>query len=188
MKIQLKILNKPFYCNEFGEPKSLELPKYATSGSAAIDLICTMDVTIYPGETKMIHTGLAIWIGSHPTEIHFGNDFSVAGFIIPKSGRGADEGLVLANTVGLIDEDYQGELKVSAWNRNKSKFKFGISTQEQEYYAKSYGMLDNTIQIKAGERFCQIYFSPVIKAEFEVVEKFPNETQRGEGGWGSTGK
>lgn len=188
MKIEMKILNKEFYsymsANGIGNKGKHDLPCYATPGSAGIDLVCTEDVTIYPGETKMIPTGLAIWIGSAPrmgmvNGINTAELLNVAGLILPRSGLGT-KGLILANTVGLIDGDYLGELKVAAWNRNKNKICDcnNLSCRDTEL---------NQIELKAGDRFAQLVFMPVIKAQFEIVEEFSNETQRGTGGFGHTG-
>lgn len=179
MRIELKVVNKGFY-------EDYQLPHYATQGSAAIDLVCTEDITIYPGETKMIPTGLAIWIGSGVDELRgsstegepTGTDLGVAGLILPRSGLGT-KGLVLANTVGLIDEDYQGELMVSAWNRNNDII--GNRTTNLQFNQVP-------IELKAGDRFAQLTFIPVIRAKFDIVEEFSNNTHRGASGFGSTGK
>ncbi len=175
MKIELKILNKEFYRLDYNikAPYEQYLPSYATPGSAAIDLVCTEDVIIYPGETKLIPTGLAIWIGSgqHNALSPFDVWGPVAGLILPRSGLGT-KGLILANTIGLIDEDYQGELMVSAWNRVDVGGGFNYP---------------DVIELKAGDRFAQLMFIPVIKAQFEVVEEFSDVTDR-TGGFGSTGK
>lgn len=197
MQIEMKILNKEFYErieHRAGEiPRGYySLPSYATPGSAAIDLICTKDTTLYPGECKLIPTGLAIWIGSASAapknrEYLVYNDIgnmtcNVAGIILPRSGRGHNEGLILGNTIGLLDEDHQGEIMVSAWNRSTVKQKAGfpdiMSVFEKE---------DDPITIKAGERFAQLAFLPIIKAQFQVVEEFSNNTERATGGFGSTG-
>ncbi|MBD3670443.1 MAG: dUTP diphosphatase [Gammaproteobacteria bacterium] len=95
--------------------------------------------------------------------IHIG-DPSIAATILPRSGLGHKHGIVLGNLVGLIDSDYQGQLFVSCWNRGSEPF-----------------------TIKPGERIAQLVFVPVIQAQFEVVEEF-EESHRGEGGFGSTGK
>lgn len=185
MKIQLKILNKEYYANMSKlNLYNSDLPTYATSGSAAIDLVCTEDITIYPGETKMIHTGIAIWIGSHIQNknkwgMSIDQSINVAGFILPRSGLGGDKGLILANTIGLIDEDYQGELLVKAWNRNL--LYYDIEDDTNAYVD------EEVVELKAGDRFCQLVFMPVIKAQWEVVEEFSSSTQRGEGGFNSTG-
>lgn len=183
MRIEMKILNKEFYwdgqehlCNG---AINFKIPAYATLGSAAIDLVCTEDLTIYPGETKMIPTGLAIWIGSENYKTprnRIGYNYGIAGLILPRSGLGT-KGLILANTVGLIDEDYQGELMVSAWNRNN---KDEADFIDGEYVPKK-------IKLKAGDRFAQLVFMPFIKAQFDIVEEFSNETERGAGGFGHTG-
>lgn len=90
------------------------LPAYATSGSAGMDLRACLDdaITLLPGETTLIPTGLAIHIG----------DPSLAAVILPRSGLGHKHGIVLGNLVGLIDSDYQGQLMISCWNRSADAF------------------------------------------------------------------
>jgi dUTP pyrophosphatase len=90
------------------------LPAYATAGSAGLDLRACIDapLTIKPGETHLVPTGLAI---------HIGNP-GYAAMILPRSGMGHKHGIVLGNLVGLIDSDYQGQLMVSTWNRGQSEF------------------------------------------------------------------
>lgn len=160
MNFEIKIIDKEFY-------KNRELPGFATEGSAATDIICTKSVSIGPGDTKMIDTGLAIHIGSHNIQhqVYGSPRFSYTALILPRSGLG-HQGLVLGNTIGVIDEDYQGELKVSAWNRTAT----------------------STIYLTAGARFAQIMFIPIIKPFFRVVGEFSKTTGRGNGGFGSTGK
>lgn len=105
--IDLKILD-PRVGNEF------PLPAYATEGSAGLDLRACLDeaLTVAPGETHLVPTGLAIHIG----------DSSLAATILPRSGLGHKHGIVLGNLVGLIDSDYQGQLMVSVWNRGETTF------------------------------------------------------------------
>ncbi|WP_061014314.1 dUTP diphosphatase [Photobacterium leiognathi] len=105
--IDLKILD-PRVGNEF------PLPAYATEGSAGLDLRACLDeaLTVAPGETHLVPTGLAIHIG----------DPSLAATILPRSGLGHKHGIVLGNLVGLIDSDYQGQLMVSVWNRGGTTF------------------------------------------------------------------
>jgi dUTP pyrophosphatase len=90
------------------------VPSYATPGSAGLDLRACLDVpiTLAPGQTTLIPTGLAIHIG----------DPGLAALILPRSGLGHKHGIVLGNLVGLIDSDYQGQLMVSCWNRGQSEF------------------------------------------------------------------
>jgi dUTP pyrophosphatase len=90
------------------------LPAYATEGSAGLDLRACLDaaLTLAPGETSLIRTGLAIHIA----------DPAFAGLVLPRSGLGHKHGIVLGNLVGLIDSDYQGELMVSCWNRGQTPF------------------------------------------------------------------
>jgi dUTP pyrophosphatase len=94
----------------------------------------------------------------------FLNDPNFAALILPRSGLGHKHGIVLGNLVGLIDSDYQGQLMVSAWNRSDVPF-----------------------TIEPMERIAQLVIVPVVQAQFNVVEEFP-ASQRGEGGYGSTGK
>ena len=90
------------------------LPAYATDGSAGLDLRAMVEapLTLSPGDTELLPTGLAIHIG----------DAGYAGMILPRSGLGHKHGIVLGNLVGLIDSDYQGQLMVSCWNRGNSAF------------------------------------------------------------------
>ncbi|ODC02367.1 deoxyuridine 5'-triphosphate nucleotidohydrolase [Terasakiispira papahanaumokuakeensis] len=92
----------------------IPMPSYATEGSAGMDLRALLDhpLTLAPGETTLVKTGLAIHI----------QDPSLAGMILPRSGLGHKHGIVLGNLVGLIDSDYQGELMISVWNRGQSTF------------------------------------------------------------------
>lgn len=90
------------------------LPTYATTGSAGLDLRACLDtaVTLNPGVTQLLPTGLAIHIG----------DSNLTAVILPRSGLGHKHGIVLGNLVGLIDSDYQGQLMVSVWNRSQTAF------------------------------------------------------------------
>ncbi len=105
--INIKIIDNRIY-NHFC------FPKYATSGSAGLDLPACLDMplTIYPGKTHLISTGIAVYI----------SDSKIAGIILPRSGLGHKYGIVLGNLVGLIDSDYQGEIMVSLWNRGSKKY------------------------------------------------------------------
>ena len=93
---------------------SIPLPNYATDGSAGMDLRACIDnsMTIEPGQTSLIPTGIAIHIA----------DPGIAATILPRSGLGHKHGLVLGNLVGLIDSDYQGQLFISCWNRSKKAY------------------------------------------------------------------
>lgn len=109
--IQLKILD-PRLGHE------IPLPAYATAGSAGLDLRACLDdsVTVNPGESLLIPTGLAIHIG----------DPGIAAVLLPRSGLGHKHGIVLGNLVGLIDSDYQGEVLVSCWNRGQTTFTINV--------------------------------------------------------------
>ncbi len=106
-KLQVKILDDRIG-GEF------PLPAYATEGSAGLDLRACLDeaVTLEPGQTELIPTGLAIHI----------EDPNLCAMILPRSGLGHKHGIVLGNLVGLIDSDYQGQLFVSCWNRGNTTF------------------------------------------------------------------
>lgn len=106
-KIDLKVLDSRIG-NQF------PLPAYATEGSAGLDLRACLDeaLTVEPGQTHLVPTGLAIHI----------NDPGLAATILPRSGLGHKHGIVLGNLVGLIDSDYQGQLMVSVWNRGQDTF------------------------------------------------------------------
>ena len=110
-KIQLKILD-----DRIG--KDIPLPAHATEGSAGMDLRACIDktITLNPGETELIPTGVAIHIA----------DPGLAATILPRSGLGHKHGIVLGNLVGLIDSDYQGQLFVSCWNRGDKTFTIEI--------------------------------------------------------------
>lgn len=109
--IELKILNP-----RLGQ--DIPLPEYATAGSAGLDLrACLVEpLTVHPGETHLIPTGMAIHI----------SDPGLAAMVLPRSGLGHKHGIVLGNLVGLIDSDYQGELLVSCWNRGHAPFTIAV--------------------------------------------------------------
>ena len=131
------------------------LPDYETPGSAGMDLRAIMDenLQLSPGETALIPTGIAIYIG----------DPTLAAILLPRSGLGHKHGIVLGNLVGLIDSDYQGQLMVSCWNRG-----------------------DKDFVVEPGERIAQMVIVPVLQPKFQIVDEF-KETERGAGGFGSTG-
>lgn len=149
VSVDLKILD-----DRLGQ--SIPMPTYATEGSAGLDLRACLDeaLTINPGETHLIPTGMAIHL----------DDPGLAAMLLPRSGLGHKHGIVLGNLVGLIDSDYQGQLMVSVWNRGNTSF---------------------TVEI--GERIAQMVIVPVIQPTFNIVKEF-DESDRGEGGFGSTGK
>ena len=105
--IQLKVLDP-----RVGE--AFALPRYATEGSAGLDMRACIDeaITVEPGQTELIPTGLAIHIG----------DPSLAAVLLPRSGLGHKHGLVLGNLTGLIDSDYQGQVFISCWNRGQAAY------------------------------------------------------------------
>ena len=155
MSVSVEIKRFPHYIGS-GEG---ELPSYATQGSAAVDLYACFegDCLIIPaGQTVLVPSGIAINI----------QDPNVAAFILPRSGLGHKDGIVLGNLVGLIDSDYQGEVKISVWNRNSD---------------------GKEVHIKRGTRLAQMMFVPFVKPLFVPVETFSSKTERGSGGFGSTG-
>ncbi|WP_294033009.1 dUTP diphosphatase [uncultured Moraxella sp.] len=150
--VQVKILNP-----KIGQDPNFPLPTRATDGSAGIDLRACIDapITIKAGETKLIGTGLSIYIA----------DPNYAGIILPRSGLGHKHGIVLGNLVGLIDADYQGELMVSVWNRSQTDF-----------------------VLEPAERMAQYMVVPVVRPSFEIIDEFSDVSERGAGGFGSSGR
>jgi dUTP pyrophosphatase len=146
-KLQVKILD---------ERMRSMLPHYATAGAAGLDLRACIDAALVlnPGDSQLVPSGISIYVG----------DPGYAAVILPRSGLGAKNGIVLGNLVGLIDSDYQGPLMVSLWNRGKVPF-----------------------TIQPLDRIAQLVVVPVQQVEFEVVEDFATSA-RGAGGFGSTGR
>lgn len=133
--------------------KSVQLPAYAYQGDAGLDLRSSEDVSLAPFERRLVSTGLAIAIPE-----------GYAGFVQPRSGLALREGLSMANTPGLIDSHYRGELKVCAINLDPEK----------------------TIHIEWGERIAQLVIQKVPAVTLSEVEEL-DETDRGTGGFGSSG-
>lgn len=132
-----------------------ELPNYATEGSAACDLLAAIDesVIIKPFKTEFIPTGLSIWV----------KDPNYVLIMTPRSGKGCKSGIVLGNTVGVIDSDYQGPLVMCVYNRT-----------------------DNHIIISPGEHIAQALIIQKYHMQYTIVDEFSNVTSRGENGFGST--
>jgi dUTP pyrophosphatase len=147
--IQLKILDERI-------GKEFPLPHYATDCSAGLDLRACLDgpLQLASNGTALIPTGFSIYIG----------DPNLAAVILPRSGLGHKNGIVLGNLVGLIDADYQGPLMISCWNRSNDHF-----------------------TIQPGDRIAQLVFVPIVRSQFEIVTEF-HPTSRGEGGFGHSGK
>ena len=135
--------------------REFPLPQYATAGSAGMDLRACVDsaLDLAPGSAQLIPTGISIYI----------EDRNLAAVLMPRSGVGHKNGIVLGNLVGLIDSDYQGPLLVSVWNRGSAAF-----------------------TINPGDRIAQMVMVPVVQVNFEVVEDF-SATVRGTAGFGSSG-
>jgi dUTP pyrophosphatase len=140
--------------------KEWGLPAYQSDMAAAIDLHACIDgpLTIEAGTpAQLVPAGIAV---------HMGNPY-MAATIAPRSGLGHKKGLVLGNSIGVIDADYQGPIMVSVWNRNAPG--------------------TEPIVIQPGERIAQMMFVPVLRPVFTTVEEFTADTARGAGGFGSTG-
>ena len=149
MKLNAKILD-PRLGRDF------PLPEPATAGSAGVDLRAMIDepLTLAPGERQLLPTGLSIHIA----------DPGWCAMLMPRSGQGHKRGLILGNTIGLIDSDYQGPLMVSLWNR---------------------GQEPQTVEV--GERIAQMVLVPVTLPQFNWVDDYEQESDRGAGGYGSSG-
>ena len=136
--------------------RDFPLPQYATDGAAGIDLRACIDkpAALHPGETLSVRTGIAVAIPP-----------GFMGLLAPRSGLGVKFGVVLANTVGIIDSDYRDEIRAALQNRGK-----------------------NPYEIAPGERICQLVFTPAPQFQLRPVQEFSRNTKRGTGGFGSTGK
>ena len=132
--------------------EGLDLPAYATSGAAGMDVVSAEDVTIPPGARHLVATGLSVAIPE-------GYEIQVR----PRSGLAFKHGITVPNTPGTIDSDYRGELKVLLINHGFEPF-----------------------AIARGDRVAQLVLAPVTRATWLEVEEL-DATQRGEGGFGSTG-
>ena len=136
--------------------RGAKTPEYATDGSAAVDIRAALEggeVIIQPGERAMIPTGIAISTGRD----------DVVAIMAGRSGLGAKHGITLANSIGVIDSDYRGEICATLINNGKEPFK-----------------------VSDGDRIAQLMFMPVYQAAFLPVDEL-DETERGTGGFGSTG-
>jgi len=144
IKVQIKKL----------DPKA-KIPEYKTEGASGVDIMALLDnkITLDPGESKIIPTGLSI---------AFPDDLEVQ--IRPRSGLAAKSNVSVLNTPGTIDSDYRGEIKIILINHSNEKF-----------------------EVKNGDRIAQMVLMPVLKFKFEEVSKL-DDTIRGSGGFGSTGK
>jgi dUTP pyrophosphatase len=134
------------------------MPKYATEGAAGFDLVALEDYTLFAGGTVLVKTGLSV-------EIPEGYEMQVR----PRSGLSLKTFLRVANSPGTVDSDFRAEVCVIMTNAN--------------FFTRDY---DTSIFIKKGERIAQGVICPVVQAEFEVVEEL-SDTERGSGGFGSTG-
>lgn len=148
-------LQVEFRCLDERLGREFPLPEYATAHSAGLDLRAMIDqaIELAPGDAQLVPTGMAIHIA----------DPGVCAVILPRSGLGHKQGLVMGNLVGLIDADYQGPLMVSLWNRGRLP-----------------------VTITPGDRVAQLVFLPVVRAAFHQVDQF-ERSARGEGGFGHTG-
>ena len=147
-KLQIKVVNKKI-------GSEIPLPSFSTSGSAGMDLRACLNeqIRIAAGKTELIPSGIAIYI----------EDPNYAGLILPRSGLGHKNGIVLGNLVGLIDSDYQGELMISLWNRSEKAF-----------------------LLSPGDRVAQLILIPVKQLPLTVVGEFES-SERGGKGFGSSG-
>lgn len=143
MKLQIRLLDP-----------GLLPPTYAHAGDAGLDLVAAVAVTLKPGERALVPTGVAVAIPS-----------GYAGLVLPRSGRALREGLGLANSPGLIDSGYRGELKVVLINLD----------------------IEEPIYINRGDKIAQLVVQRIGSVELEVTDELP-PTERGAGGFGSSGR
>ena len=136
------------------------LPNFHSEMAAGVDLFACIDgpIVLEPQSAAvLIPSGISVHIG----------DASIAGIIVPRSGLGHRSGVVLGNLVGVLDADYTGPLMISTWNRSP--------------------LGSAPVVIDPGDRIAQLLFVPVLRPVFSVVGTFTKDTQRGGGGFGSTG-
>lgn len=138
------------------------IPKYATSGAAGFDLVSMEDLVLSGGDTRAVKTGLVV-------EIPPGFEMQIR----PRSGLSLKTALRVANAPGTVDSDYRGEVAVIMTNSSGAGDMFGNGRGDME-------------TIKKGDRIAQGVIVPVVQAEFEEVEEL-SDTERGAGGFGSTG-
>jgi len=136
--------------------RDFPLPAYATDGAAGLDLRAMLDAPLQlpVGGCELIPSGLAIHI----------EDPGLAAMILPRSGLGHRQGIVLGNLVGLIDSDYQGPLLISCWNRG-----------------------NEDVEIAIGERIAQLVLVPIVRAEIEIVSELAPSVRGGQG-FGHSGR
>lgn len=170
------------------DPRLKDLLTYGSDQAAGLDLrACsikmihtstrwtldgdTSSYVLHPGEKVFVGSGIALHLASTVQMFHTDSaapvcneDFSIAAILLPRSGLGTKLDIQLANTVGLIDADYQGEILMAVKNCGTEEF-----------------------EIKALDRIVQMVVIPVIRPTYSVVEVFTDLTKRGEGGFGSTG-
>lgn len=143
--------------------ETAKMPKQATEGSAGFDLRACIDepIALKLEDQVLISTGIAIHIG----------DPNIAAVILPRSGLACKKGITIGNSVGLIDSDYQGELLISCRHQNRR----GWNSYKETY-------------ILPNQRIAQLVFLPIVSVDFNLVESFKTETERGLKGFGSTGE
>jgi dUTP pyrophosphatase len=156
LKIEIRILDQRL--------RGWGFPKWGSEWAAGLDLhACTYEpIPVLPqAPPLLVSTGMAFRIG-HP---------DWCGLIFPRSGIAHRQGLVLGNTVGLVDADFDGPCMISVWNRNRPV----------DEPATSF------ITINPGDRIAQLVFTRVLRTSFEIVEEFSQRSARGSAGYGSTG-
>ena len=147
----------------------LPLPAYETDGAAALDLRACIDgqMVLEPGDCKLIPTGFAVALPP-----------GTALMLLPRSGLGHKHGIVLGNLVGLIDQDYRGQLMVSVWHRGAEVYWHHEADRAEPAH--------DAIIIHPGDRIAQALLVPILRPEIVEVDEL-DETARGAGGFGSTG-
>ncbi len=152
LEIEIKVLDRRL--------ESWGLPRYQSAMAAGIDLFACLDHSL------ALAAGAAAVLIPSGIALHMGRA-DMAAIVVPRSGLGHKQGLVLGNTVGVIDADYTGPVMISAWNRNPPG--------------------SAPIDIEPGTRIAQLLFVPILRPSFAVVQEFTALSKRGSGGFGSTG-
>lgn len=154
--------NTPIVQVKILDPRIREwgLPSYQSAMAAAVDLFACVEqpLVLEPNSpAQLVSSGISLYIG----------DPGIAAIVVPRSGLGHRKGLVVGNLVGVIDADYTGPVFISAWNRSAPGCQ--------------------AVVINPGDRIAQMMFVPVLRPQFRTVDEFSEKTERGDGGFGSTG-
>lgn len=168
--VEIIYVDERFHSDKPEHDKFVKLT-YGSEGAAAVDIVACIDepLTLRPGERVKFSTGIKLWL----------NNVNAGAFMLPRSGIGSDQGIVLANLTGLIDSDFQGVMQIPLWNSNPQVI------WDEETGGVRYNK-EAEFTVHPGDRICQMTLLEVLHGNYLEVDKFSGVTKRGEGGFGST--